>query len=155
MKIELEPIAYIENAHTKIEDDNWGKVISKITLVDTLFEESFMGLEDFSHVEIIYYFHQVSDTKIVYGARHPRNNSLWPKIGVFAQRGKNRPNRIGLTIAKVMNREGNALTVLGLDAINGTPVLDIKPVFREFLPPEPVRQPAWVDELMENYWTCD
>ena len=152
MKIELESIGYIENDRRKIKDDNWGSVTSKIILRDSLPAESLAGLEEFSHVEIIFYFHQVQDQKIVRGARYPRNNPDWGKVGIFAQRGKNRPYRIGLTIARVLKREGNELIVQGLDAINGTPVLDIKPVFRQFLPTELVRQPAWVDELMEKYW---
>ena len=152
MKIELESIGYIENDRRKIKDDNWGSVTSKIILRDSFPAESLAGLEEFSHVEIIFYFHQVQDQKIVRGARYPRNNPDWGKVGIFAQRGKNRPYRIGLTIARVLKREGNELIVQGLDAINGTPVLDIKPVFRQFLPTELVRQPAWVDELMEKYW---
>ena len=129
-----------------------GSVTSKITLIDSFPAESLAGLEEFSHVEIIFYFHQVQDEKIVRGAHYPRNNFDWGKVGIFAQRGKNRPNRIGLTIAKVLKREGNVLTIQGLDAISGTPVLDIKPAFRQFLPSELVRQPTWVDELMREYW---
>lgn len=151
MKIEFEAIAYVENHRDEITDDQWGKTISKITLTESFSAESLKGLNEFSHVEIIFYFHQVQDGKIVEGARHPRNNPSWPKTGIFSQRGKNRPNRIGLTIAKIIKVEGRNLTVQGLDAINGTPVLDIKPAFRQFLPTEPVRQPAWVDELMDDY----
>jgi tRNA (Thr-GGU) A37 N-methylase len=76
----------------------------------------------------------------------------WPRVGIFAQRGKGRPNRLGATIVEVVSREGRVLTVAGLDAIDGTPVLDIKPVLAEFLPRKPVRQPAWSCELMRDYW---
>jgi tRNA (Thr-GGU) A37 N-methylase len=103
-------------------------------------------------VEIFFAFHLVLDEKIETGARHPRNNKDWPKVGIFAQRGKNRPNRLGATICKVLKREGRQLFVQGLDTIDGTPVLDIKPVMREFLPREEVTQPAWASELMKNYW---
>jgi len=152
MKIELEPIAYIENNRDEIKDDHWGETISKITLTDSFPAESLKGLDEFSHVEIIFCFHHVQKNKIVRGGWHPRNNHSWPKTGIFSQRGKNRPNRIGLTIAKIIKLEGRILTLRGLDAINGTPVLDIKPVFQQFLPAELVRQPAWVDELMGDYW---
>ena len=118
-------------------------------------EESLRGIDDFSYVEIIFYFHQVSEQKIVRGARHPRNNRAWPMVGIFAQRGKNRPNRIGLTMVKVMKRDGNKYYVQGLDATNGAPVLDIKPVMRGFLPAQRVRQPAWADEIMQHYWQVD
>jgi tRNA (adenine37-N6)-methyltransferase len=88
----------------------------------------------------------------VTGVRHPRNNPAWPRVGIFAQRGKNRPNRLGLATVRILKREGRTLFVTGLDAIDGTPVLDIKPVLREFLPKEPVLQPEWATELMQNYW---
>lgn len=88
-------------------------------------------------------------------ARHPRNNLNWPPVGIFAQRAKNRPNRLGLSVVRILKREGNVLFVEGLDAIDGTPVLDLKPVLREFLPSEEIRQPDWATELMQDYWrTC-
>jgi tRNA (Thr-GGU) A37 N-methylase len=73
-------------------------------------------------------------------------------VGIFAQRGKNRTNRLGATVVKVLRRDGRQLHVQGRDAIDGTPVLDIKPVMREFLLREEVIQPDWVTELMKNYW---
>ncbi len=85
-------------------------------------------------------------------SRHPRGNKDWPEVGIFAQRNKDRPNHIGLTVVNVVKREGRSLFVQGLDAVNGTPVLDIKPVFTEFLPRGPIRQPGWSHELMKKYW---
>jgi len=73
-------------------------------------------------------------------------------VGIFAQRGKDRPNRLGTTIAEIKGREGRVLTVAGLDAVDGTPVLDIKPLMVEFLPRGSVRQPPWSRELMRDYW---
>ena len=87
-------------------------------------------------------------------ARHPRDNPLWPKVGIFAQRGKNRPNRLGSCIARLVRREPRAILVAELDAIDGTPVLDIKPLMVEFLPREPVHQPPWSHELMRDYWAA-
>ncbi len=72
--------------------------------------------------------------------------------GIFAQRGKDRPNRLGSTVVEILGREGRSLLVRGLDAIDGTPVLDIKPVMAEFLPRSALRQPAWSHELMREYW---
>ena len=114
--------------------------------------KSLDGLETFSHAEIIFVFDRVDEASIVTGARHPRGNTAWPRVGIFAQRGKARPNRLGATIVRIEKREGRTLHVRGLDAVDGTPVLDIKPVFTEFLPREPVRQPAWSHELMRDYW---
>ncbi|MBI5963007.1 MAG: SAM-dependent methyltransferase [Chloroflexi bacterium] len=150
--ITLSPIGTVQNIRKAVEDDNWGRIVSVVELEASFREEALFQIEEFSHAEIIYYFHLVEAGKIETGARHPRNNMDWPRVGIFAQRGKNRPNRLGATIVKIIKREGNQLFVQGLDAIDGTPVLDIKPVMREFLPREEVRQPEWATELMKSYW---
>jgi tRNA-Thr(GGU) m(6)t(6)A37 methyltransferase TsaA len=148
----LQPLAVVHNARTTPEDDQWGEVVSAVELLPEMPAEALDGIEQFSHVEILYFFHQTPAAAVTTGARHPRNNPHWPKVGIFAQRGKNRPNRLGATIAEVVRREDRVLYVSGLDAIDGTPVLDIKPVMREFLPAGEVRQPAWAEELMRRYW---
>lgn len=150
--ISLSPIAIVKNSRTEVEDDNWGHVVSIIELDASMPDEALDGIDDFSHAEVFYYFHLVPDSKIESGARHPRNNPAWKKAGILSQRGKNRPNRLGATIVKVLKREGRQLHVQGLDAIDGTPILDIKPVMREFLPREEVHQPEWASELMKQYW---
>ena len=76
----------------------------------------------------------------------------WPRVGVFAQRGKGRPNRLGATICRIVSVEGTRLKVQGLDAVDGAPVLDIKPVMSGFLPRGDVKEPAWAKELMQRYW---
>ncbi len=152
MKITLTPIGYVKSPRKEIEDDNWGDVVSQIALTDEFGEESLAGIEEFSHAEIIFFFDQVKREKIITGARYPRGRQDWGKVGIFAQRGKNRPNRLGLTTVKILKREGKVLYVQGLDAINGTPVLDIKPAMVEFQPKEKLRQPKWATELMSNYW---
>lgn len=148
----VQPIAFVQNERKMIEDDDWGEVRSTIILTDAFTEESVEGIETFSHIEVIFYFHKVTDKQIQYTARHPRNNEAYPKVGIFAQRGKNRPNRLGKTIVKVVGREGKMIVVEGLDAIDGTPVLDIKPVVKEFLPREDIIQPDWVTDVMKEYW---
>lgn len=150
--ISLTPIGVVKNSRLVPEDDNWGNITSEIVIAEDLGEDSLSEIESFSHIEVIYFFHLVSDEKIETGARHPRNNAAWPKVGIFAQRGKNRPNRLGATMARLIRREGHTLFVSGLDAIDGTPVLDIKPVMREFLPQGEIKQPDWSVELMQNYW---
>jgi tRNA-Thr(GGU) m(6)t(6)A37 methyltransferase TsaA len=152
MNIQLSPIAIVHNSRIGVEDDNWGDVVSILELDPSMPEDALHGLEDFSHAEIIYYFHLVPDTKIETGARHPRNNIDWPKVGILSQRGKNRPNKLGATLVKILRREGRHLEVQGLDAIDGTPILDIKPVMQEFLPRGEVHQPEWATELMNQYW---
>lgn len=150
--ITLEPIGLVRNPQSAIRDDDWGAVVSRIELTDAFEAEALDGLDAFSHAEVIFVFDRVSDDQIERTARHPRGNRAWPRVGIFAQRGKNRPNRLGATIVRIVGRRGPVLEVQGLDAIDGTPVVDIKPVMTEFLPREPVRQPAWSHELMREYW---
>ena len=150
--ITLHPIGVVRTSRTDTRDDNWGDVESVIELSADMPADSLVGLEDFSHAEIVFVFDRIDDASIVTGTRHPRNNPAWPKVGIFAQRASRRPNRLGVTIVAILGRDGRQLRVKGLDAADGTPVLDIKPVMAEFLPREPVRQPAWSHQLMRGYW---
>lgn len=152
MKIRIVPIGHVRNEREGLEDDYWGGIISQIELDDDIPEDSLEGIDSYSHLEIIFYFHKVNQSKIILGREHPRENMNWPKVGIFAQRKKSRPNLIGTTIARLIKRQGRVIYVANLDAINGTPVIDIKPVFKEFLPKEEVSQPEWSKELMKNYW---
>lgn len=152
VRFEIEPIGTVRAARLQPVDDDWGGVESTIVLDDRFPEDALQGLETFSHVEVLFRFNRVDAEKIVTGARHPRNNHDWPAVGIFAQRGKNRPNLIGSTVCRVVRRDGRTLTVAELDAIDGTPVIDLKPVMREFLPREAVEQPGWVAQLMADYW---
>ena len=148
----IKSIGTVFNERKEIRDDHWGSVQSIIRLGDDWDESCLDGIEAYSHLEIFYIFHLVGEENIQYTSRHPRNNDAWPKVGIFAQRAKNRPNRLGATIVSLIKRECRILYVSGLDAIDGTPVIDIKPVLNEFLPRENVRQPEWATELMAHYW---
>jgi tRNA-Thr(GGU) m(6)t(6)A37 methyltransferase TsaA len=152
--ITIKPIAFVKNNRKEISDDFWGGIISEIMLTDEFDESALKGIEEFSHLEIIFYFDKVSDDSIETGALHPRNNPVWPDVGIFVQRRKNRPNKLGLSLVRLIERKGKTLFVKWLDAIDGTPVIDIKPVIREFLPEpgEDIRQPDWATELMKDYW---
>ena len=152
MKIEIEPVAFVRSSRREAIDDEWGSVIAVLELAGGVPEDAMLGLEEFSHAEVLFHFDRVAVEKIERGARHPRGNTDWPRVGIFAQRGKDRPNRLGSTIVEIRSRSGRTLEVAGLDAIDGTPVIDIKPVLHEFLPRSAVRQPAWATELMRNYW---
>lgn len=152
MQYMIQPVATVSNSRKTIKDDLWGEVISTIELSENLHEESLKGIEDFSHLEIIFYFDQVSDDQIQYEERHPRNNQNYPKVGIFAQRGKNRPNKIGITMVELVEVKQRTLIVKGLDAIDGTPIIDMKPVMKEFLPKGVIKQPAWSTDLMKAYW---
>jgi tRNA (Thr-GGU) A37 N-methylase len=148
----MEPIGHVETARDHLEDDYWGGEEACIVLSSRFTPDALQGLEDFSHVEVLFVFDRVDPSKVVTGARHPRSNPDWPAVGIFAQRAKSRPNRIGSTICRVLRTEGLRLFVSELDAVAGTPVLDLKPVLSEFLPRGELRQPSWSRELMARYW---
>lgn len=152
MRFEINSIATVINDRKTITDDFWGDVVSEIKLNDDIPAEALDGIEDFSHAEIIYVFDKAINDKVVMSSAHPRENKAWPKVGIFAQRKKNRPNFLGATICKIIKREGRSLFVQMLDAIDGTPVVDIKPVMKEFLPDTEIKQPSWTNELMKDYW---
>jgi tRNA (adenine37-N6)-methyltransferase len=152
MAITLNPIGMVHSARTDLSDDDWDRVSARIELSMDFEPDALVGLEDFSHAEVIFQFDRIPESAVERRSRHPRGNPQWPTVGIFAQRGSARPNRLGATIVRILGRHGRSLEVGGLDAADGTPVLDIKPVMREFLPREAVRQPPWVGELMAGYW---
>ena len=148
----MTPIGTVRSSRRAVEDDNWDHETSFVELDSSFTPDALAGLGDFSHVEILFFMNQVEPAKIERTARHPRNNAAWPKVGIFAQRGKNRPNQIGATVCRIKKVQGLELHLEGLDAVDGTPVLDIKPWVREFAPRGQHQQPAWITELMKDYW---
>ncbi len=145
-------IGRVRGGRDEAIDDDWGLVEATIVLDDRFPADALAGLDAFSHVEVVFVFDQVDDSKVNVGARHPRNNTEWPAVGIFAQRAKARPNRIGLTTCEIVEVDGRELRVRGLDAIDATPVLDLKPYMTEFAPRGTLRQPTWATELMAGYW---
>lgn len=153
MSFRLEPVGHVRGGRIEAIDDDWGPSRARIELDGTIFgPEALFGLADFSHAEIVFVFDQITEDQITTGARRPRGREDWPLVGIFAQRGRNRPNRLGVSVCKVIAVDGLTLEVEGLDAIDGTPVLDIKPVLKGFIPRGEVREPAWAAEIMEGYW---
>jgi len=151
--IAMTAIGTVHSARNEPIDDDWDAVETSIELDPKQFKpDATASLGDFSHIEVVYHFNQVPDAEINAGARHPRGRKDWPLAGIFAQRGKGRPNRIGVTVCRLLSVNGLTLRVRGLDAIDGTPVLDIKPVMTGFLPRGEIREPDWAKELMAGYW---
>lgn len=133
------------------DSDRWGAVVSTIVIDERFGDDCLSGLADFSHVEVVFLFDRLPERDDYRPRRRPRGRADLPEVGVFADRGPRRPNRIGCTICGVLSAEGRRLRVRGLDAVDGTPVLDIKPVMRQFVP-DRVDQPGWVDALMSEYF---
>src|SRR6478752_6368973 len=146
-------IGFVRGGRVEPTDDDWGDVEAMIELDASRFAPDVVaGLDDFSHVDVVYVFDQVDEAAINLGARHPRGNEAWPRVGILAQRARARPNRIGVTTCELLGVDGLAVRVRSLDAVDGTPVLDLKPYLAEFGPRAATRQPAWATELMAEYW---
>jgi tRNA (Thr-GGU) A37 N-methylase len=153
VEIAMKPVGFVRGGRREATKDHWGRNRARIELDREQFgPESLAGLDQLSHVEVLFYFHLHADEPTETGARHPRDRLDWPKVGIFAQRGRMRPYRIGLSACRVVGVEGVTIEVEGLDAVDGTPVLDVKPVWSGNAPKGPFREPAWAKEIMSNYW---
>ena len=152
MTYSVRPIAYIRNERSEALDDNWDDVLSTVELASDVPSESLQGLADFSHVEIVFFADWAEDVPPSPWHRHPRGRTEWPDVGVFAQRNKDRPNRILLTTVAIDTLSARSFTARGLDGIDGTPVLDIKPVFRWSVPTGELRVATWSEELGQHYF---
>ncbi|AXO38091.1 SAM-dependent methyltransferase [Micromonospora sp. B006] len=149
---EITPVGTVRNDRTDIQhSDNWGAVRSTIVVDERFGEACLQGLEEFSHVEVVFVFDRFPDGGDHRAPRPYRGRADLPPMGVFAGRGPRRPNRIGVTCCRIESVDGRELTVVGLDAVSGTPVIDLKPVLKEFVPAD-VRQPDWVSGMMSDYF---
>ncbi|BEL05392.1 SAM-dependent methyltransferase [Actinoplanes sichuanensis] len=145
-------IGTVHNDRTDVQDtDDWGAVRSTITVDERFGDACLQGLDGFSHVEVLFVFDRFPEHDDYREPRPYRGRPDLPPVGVFAGRAPRRPNRIGVTTCAIVSVEGRELTVVGLDAIAGTPVIDLKPALVEFVPAN-VEQPAWVSDLMSRYW---
>jgi tRNA-Thr(GGU) m(6)t(6)A37 methyltransferase TsaA len=142
-EIYLKPIGQVRNEIKEKVRPAWDKVESMI-VVDPDFTASMDGLEDFSHIIVLFWMHQVIGEAPI--RVHPRGRVDLPLTGVFATRAPHRPNSIGLAVVRLLERRENVLRVVGLDAIDGSPVLDIKPYLPSDSIPE-AKQPDWVAKL--------
>jgi tRNA-Thr(GGU) m(6)t(6)A37 methyltransferase TsaA len=153
MTIAIEPIGYVRGGRSEATKDHWGLNRCSLTLRSERFTSAALdGLEEVSHIEVIFYFHLHDDEAPELAARHPRDRDDWPRVGIFAQHGRMRPNRIGASICELLKVQGTTVDVAGLDAVDGTPILDIKPVWSGYLPRGPLREPQWAKEIMAKYW---
>ena len=150
MKIELKAIGSVVSPVKEPVDENWGEVVSEIVL-EKKYADGLIGLEDFSHAVITYFMHLATDKNRVQITRRPQGRDDMPFVGIFSQRAKRRPNPVGVTAVKIIKVENNVLKIQGLDAIDGTPVLDIKPYYPRDRVENPII-PEWVYRLMSNYY---
>lgn len=151
MTFNIEAIGFVRSPVKEGVDEGWGGVVSEILLEDK-YAPGLAGLNEFSHVLVVFYMHKSTFEEGDHLQRHPQGRQDMPHIGIFAQRAKHRPNPIGVTAVELLGVQRNTVTVRGLDAIDGTPVLDVKPYFPAYDCRVEARTPGWVDELMKGYF---
>ncbi|MFD4245768.1 TrmO family methyltransferase [Streptomyces sp. NPDC058525] len=150
--IQLPVIAIVVGSQTGRLDDFKGGVESIIRLASSIPESALQGITEFSHLEVVWHFSLGSDQDIELEPRSPRGNPDWPATGGLVHRNHRRPARIGISYPRLHRVVGRDLHVTDLDADDGTPVIDLAPVFREMLPRGPVHQPAWPTDMLQDYW---
>lgn len=148
--LHLLPIGTVVNGVDEETDFGWESVTSIIKLGPQL-HGGLEGLHSFSHALVIYWMHLSTFDTAEHLVRRARGRSDMPQVGAFAQRAKHRPNPIGVTAVEVLSVSADELSVRGLDAINATPVLDIKPYVPAF-DRRDGNVPEWMDRLMEGYF---
>ena len=146
----MQPIGYVKNNVQDKKDVSWGEDSSTISLYEE-FHGGLKGLEEFSHVIILYYLDKANYDKDKHLQRRPQNREDMPLVGIFSQRGKDRPNKIGMTSVQIEKVNVDSITVKGLDAIDGTLILDIKPYYPVY-DKKDAKVPEWVTRLMEHYF---
>jgi tRNA (Thr-GGU) A37 N-methylase len=147
------PIATVIGGRVEPTDDYWGGTSAIIRIDGARFTtDATIGLDAFSHLEIVFRFHLTDQTDLNLGARSPRDNPDWPKVGIFGHRHMRRINWLGVSRCRLVRVDGLDLHVEELDAVDGTPVLDIKPWFAEFGPRGEITQASWSTEMLGNYF---
>ncbi len=149
MEITLREIGRVRNSVTELKREGWESVVSEIIL-NPRFEEALAGVEDYSHLLILFWLGRVQKEARRMKKIHPKSRQDLPLVGIFATRTQYRPNPIGLTLVKVLGRRKNVLRVRGLDALNGTAVIDIKPINPRHEFPKDIRVPKWYDQLWKE-----
>ena len=153
MTLGIVPIGHVRGGRAEPVDDAWDAVEAEIVLDPAqLGPDAALGLDSFSHIVVVFVFDRLDPAKVERGARHPRGRTDWPRTGILAQRGSPRPNRIGVTTCRLLGVDGLTLRVRGLDAVDGSPVLDVKPHMSGFDPRGAIREPDWAREIMQGYW---
>ena len=163
--IQLKPVGVVRN---QSKNPSWGGPWSKLhwreraarmkeqrgstseIIIDPGLDGILDGIEEFSHIMVLFWAHRAPEERCSVMKVHPMGNEDFPLVGVFATHSPVRPNSILVTIARLVERKGNVLTVTGLDALDGSPVLDIKP-YQPYGEPEDMRVPDWMKDLHEEF----
>jgi tRNA-Thr(GGU) m(6)t(6)A37 methyltransferase TsaA len=145
--LEAKPIGKVQNDVQPGQDVTWEGIDSRI-IIDQEWAEGLEGLEEFSHIVVLFWLDRPKTNETPLQV-HPEAREDLPLVGVFATRAPVRPNPIGVTAVELLARDGNVLRVRGLDAYDGTPVLDIKPyLIRGDMKPG-AAVPNWLQRLWD------
>jgi tRNA-Thr(GGU) m(6)t(6)A37 methyltransferase TsaA len=126
-EINIKPLGVVKNSVKEPRFGSFADIVSEI-IVDEKFTDALNGIEDYSHVIIVYWMDKVKDYVITH---RPQGNPDVPVVGIFACRCPQRPNPIAITTVRLMGRKGNKIKVKGLDILDGTPIIDIKPLLAD------------------------
>ncbi|MGW7065111.1 SAM-dependent methyltransferase [Streptomyces sp. NPDC054904] len=149
----ITPIATVIGGHMTVADDYQGGTDAIIRVDERFPLETLQGIEEFSHLTVLWRFHLASPDAVELHARSPRGDSRWPETGTFVHRNHRRPNQLAMSYPRLIKVVGRDLYVTDLDAVDGTPVYDIAPYFEQMGPRGPVAQPAWPGEMLTTYWS--
>ncbi len=146
MAFEIVPIGVVRNNVTATDNNAWDDVVSEIE-VNKDMQPALDQIEGFSHINILFWMSKLPEEKRSTIKVHPKARKDLPLVGVFATHSPARPNPIGLTTVKLLQHNNNILKVIGLDAVDGTPVIDIKPYIPGHENLTGIITPEWVKEL--------
>lgn len=148
--MECKIIGTVKSPVTEAVDMNWGEVISEIVL-EPQYAPGLLGLDEFSHLMVLTFLHEAEYNPEKHLRRHPQERQDMPLLGIFAQRARHRPNRIGVTAVEIVEVTENSVKVRALDAIDGTPVIDIKPYVPVY-DKKDATIPEWMEKMMKGYF---
>jgi len=144
--LSLDPIGYVKNQVQDVRFKDW-KNLESYLVIDRRYVRALDGLEEFSHILVISRLHLPGRVLL---KRHPRDRKDFPLVGIFATRSQMRPNRLGLHLVQLLEKKENELLVAGLDAVDGTPLVDIKPYIPQQDAVTTAKVPGWVHKLHER-----
>ena len=141
MQIQMRSIATVRSSYSRDGERLSRREIVASIEFDEAFAPALQGIEEWSHLFVLFWMHELSRETLRL-TTHPRHRDDLPEVGVLAARGRERPNPIGLAVVELLQRDGRTLRVRGLDAYDGTPVLDIKP-YDQYDVVKDLRAPQW------------
>lgn len=142
--IKIKPLGRAKNYVDKPTLPGWKDVVTEI-LIDKKYAEGLDGIEDYSHIIVVYWMDKEEECHLIH---HPQGREDVPFVGIFACRCPQRPNRIAISTVKLLSRDSNSLKVKGLDIVNGTPIIDIKPYTPQYDMVKQAKIPDWVNRLV-------